>query len=354
MSATIYFAGGEEIDFNIIEGVFPPAFNNTAGNYRSDWSRGGISIQNGINGAHFPDSPGFASFWRSPIFDSVSDFWWHAQVSIEFSATDSGINCFGFASPDGKWRLAVQGTGTSGQWRLIKRDASAVSTTLATSAAGVFTGGGIAFGGGILQLDAHIVYGTSGSFDLYLNGSNTAAISYTGDITTNSATQINRFFGASHRAANVNIWSEAIVADSDTRAMGLLTLAPDSDGNTQDWLGSASDINETSTDDTTFVNSNTNNQISEWTTTVTIPTGNWDVETVWQTVRINKGADGPQHFDFVIRPASGSTDYPTTDYTPAAGFGNLTYQWPTNPDTSMDWIVADIGTGFNIGVESKA
>src|SRR5207244_4119060 len=129
----------------------------------------------------------------------------------------------------------------SGEWKIIKRNAAGTLTTLATSAPGTFTSTGT----GLHQFDVHIVYSTSGSIKFYLDGSNTPVMSYTGDTTTDGATHLNQFFLGTYFTGSAAVWSELIVSNADTRSMGLLTLPPVADGNTQDWIGAASDINET-------------------------------------------------------------------------------------------------------------
>jgi hypothetical protein len=351
--ATIYFAGGEDIDFYTV-GIQPwdVGWSTLSAVYRNDWSRGAVSVQNLTNGGSFPDDPNFAHFNVSPTFTPVNDFWFHSQTYILDSSNENGYNALGFGK-DNVWRLALQGTGTNGSLKLVKRDSVGVITTLVTSAAGVFNGQGL-FGGGMLQFDIHIVYSTTGSITFYLNGTNTPVMTFTGDVTTDGETELNQFFMGTAWSATIYYYSEIIVTDTDSRAMSLLTLPPVANGNTQDWIGTADDINEAQIDDTNFINTDTADEIAEFTCPTTIPFGSWDVQAVFQSGRFNIGLDGPQHFQFVNRPASGSTDYFTANFDPAPAIQNFHYQWPVNPDTGLQWTIADIGAGFNLGVKSIA
>jgi hypothetical protein len=346
-----YFAGGEQIDF-YSAGLQPWDVGWTSSSlfHRTEWSRGAVNIQNLTNGGFFPDSPGFAHFNVSPTFTPVSDFWFHSQTHVLSSTTENHYNALGFGK-DNVWRLALRGTGVPGTLRIDKRDSGGGITTLVTSPTGAFDGLGL-FGGGMIQFDIHIVYSTTGSITFYLRGTNTPVITYSGDITTDGETQLNQFFMGTPASSTLYYYSEIIVTDTDSRAMGLLTLPPVTDGNTQDWIGTAADINETEIDDTTFINTDTADEIAEFTCPTTIPVGNWDAHAVFQSARVNIGLDGPQHFQFVNRPASGTTDYFTANFDPAPAIENFHYQWPVNPDTGLQWTLADIGAGFNLGVKS--
>lgn len=349
MSATIYFAGSEDVDF-IPDGYLLGW--QAIGLNRPAWSRGALTLQTIANNASFPYPEirnGTDSFEVTPTFTNVSTFWFHAQQysqSLDLTAlTTFGANFLGFASPDGIWRLALRGAGGDGQIQLIKRDSTGTITVLATSSTNVFFSG-------LNQIDVNVVYGTTGSVNVYYEGVNSPALSYSGDITTEGETELNRCFLGLSRDSYVTAWSEVIITDTDSRSMGLFTMPPLAPGNTQDWIGDDNDINKQTIDDSTYINSQTADQLSEWTTPTSLPPGQWEIETIWQTVRINRGLVGPQHFEFLSRPATAGADYTSTDVFPAAAYDNYTYNWSVNPATSAQWSLADIATGFNLGIKS--
>lgn len=349
---TIYFAGGEDIDFlqAIVFGGL--AFDTGASWHRTEWSRGGLTVLNILGAPGFPGASIFASYWVSPPFTPLTDFWFHSQVVFEHHETFDENNLMGFGSADNVWRLAIQGTGNDGQFKLVKRDNAGALTTLATSDTGLL--GAVTFT--IKQLDIHIDYNTSGSVEVYFNGSNTPIMSYAGDVTTNSATSLNQFFMGTHLEGSIDAWSEIIVSDLNTRSMSLLSRPPVAPGNTQDWTGSVSDINEDSLDVTTFITTPNNNDLSEWTTSENdvIPVGSWDVQAVIESVDLNIGSVGPQNFEFVIRPATGSSDYFSSSIPGSASFDKYSYIWQQNPGTSSAWNLSDIDTGYNIGLKAIA
>ncbi len=352
---TIYFAGGEDINYTQ-EGGTDYGFDTLGGSFRSDWSRGGVSIESLVGGTNFPapNTPGVGqAIPVSPEFTNLSDFWFHTQVATLHNATSAGHNVLFFASPDGIWRLGLQGTGTGAEWRLVSRDSGGSQTVLASSGPGVFQSA-FAFTLRLIQLDVHIVYGTSGSVDVFVDGGSVAVLSFSGDTTTGGATELNKFFLGTPANTVISIWSETIISDLNTRSMGVLTLNEITDGNTQDWVGSAGDINEADLDDDTFIYVHLPDKISEWTVTNTIPSGRWVINAVTQAVRGNTGGSSPTKFEFAVRPNGGSGDFFSSDVTLGASLANFSHIWEVNPDTSLSWMLTDLGAGFNLGIKSIA
>jgi hypothetical protein len=99
--------------------------------------------------------------------------------------------------------------------------------------------------------------------------------------------------------------------------------------------------------------SSTAAQIQEYKITPAIPTGNFSVVSVVQHGMCTVGPTGPQHIQFMVR--TGSTDYTSSSLSPGTGWGLLTYNWDTNPNTSAAWATTDLvasSTAFNFGFES--
>jgi hypothetical protein len=209
----------------------------------------------------------------------------------------------------------------------------------------------------LTQLDVHIDYTVSGGVTVYYNGVSVA--SFSGDPRTDAATQLDHFAFSSisndNVTSNITQWSEWIVADADTTAMSLWTLAPQASGNTQSWTpNTVGNINEIQINDTTSVSTTTNNALSQWTTPTTAPSGAWNVLAIVQECRLQRGATGPQHADYSLR--TGGADFVAgLSLAPATSFGNFNNQiWATNPNTSAAWAITDIAAGFNLGVKALA
>jgi hypothetical protein len=196
----------------------------------------------------------------------------------------------------------------------------------------------------------------------------TQVINYTGaSICTDAATQLNQVdFASFNNGTNNNggcnsgsgygatCWSEIIIADSDTRGMGLWTLAPQAAGNTQSWTpNTVSDVNPVTINDTNFVSTGSNNALSEWTTPTSPPSGTWNVLAIVQEARVLASTSGPSTAEWLMRTKDGS-DHTTGSFTPpVASFANFNNQiWATNPHTSAAFVIGDITTGFNLGIES--
>src|ERR1043166_6151013 len=139
MTATIYFAGGEDIDFVFISAADPFAPDTTSGRFRSSWSRCAISGSPATGNGNVPPSNCFKTqLWSS----SLTAFWLHAELSISnTAATTSGNHGLGIGDSGGTWRLLLTGTGTAGQFKISTRDSGGSEADLVTSAAGALVTG---------------------------------------------------------------------------------------------------------------------------------------------------------------------------------------------------------------------
>lgn len=336
----IYFAGAEEISFATFGTVIMTA---TAGHFRSSWARAAINVNTAAGDVN-ANPPG-NRIETPQVFTSTSDLWFHAHHRHNSANTTNNSRLLGFASPDGVWRLYLSGTGTGGQLKLEKRNAAGTVTTLATTAASVVPDSVL------FQLDVHIVYSTTGSVDVYKD--NVSILSYSGDVTTDSATQLNKFF-LSSATTNDGSWSEIIAADQDTRAMAIFTETLTGAGNTEIWTGAYTDVDETTINDADMLNTANNDELAQFTHPTSLPAGNWDVLAVGSSVRLRRGGSGPQNFQFNVRPAVAGTDHESADIAATASYAHYNYVWDLNPSGPAAWDVADVGSGFNTGIKSRA
>jgi hypothetical protein len=194
----------------------------------------------------------------------------------------------------------------------------------------------------------------AGSVIVYVNS--VLVMTYSGDVTTNSATQLAQVQLASADCGGNGAdtyWSEVIVATNDTRAMNLWTMNGTTAGNAQAWTGTASNPNQTTNNDATFISSATANQIQEYKTpTLAQPPGTYTVEAVVNSVRASNGTTGPQNLNVVTRIAT--TDYLSSNQLLTNSFANYAnFVQSTNPATAAAWTTTDLlSTNYQYGVKS--
>jgi hypothetical protein len=275
------------------------------------------------------------------------------------STSSSGEQGLIIRSPDGVSRIILRQTATYGQIKVSSRNAAGTITDLATSSSN------FAIAGHTLDLNVNYTCSGAGGVVLYIDG--VQVINYSGNPCTDSATQLNQVDFASMTAGTANTncalgssenggscWSEVIICDTDTRGMGLWSLTPSAAGNTQSWTpNTVANINPAAINDNLFVSSTASSQLSEWTTPTSAPTGAWNLLAVVQEARVASSTTGPTTFEWLLRTKDGS-DHVTGSLTPSVTvFGNFNNQiWATNPHTSAAWVLSDIASGFNLGIES--
>ncbi len=213
----------------------------------------------------------------------------------------------------------------------------------------------------LTQIDIEIIYGCTSGDQVNVWYGGVSVMAFTGaSICTDSATTLNQVeFGSLNGSGAGNItnagtgWSEMIIADQDTRGMGLWTLTPNAAGNTQSWTpNTVANVNKAVINDATNVSTSSNNALSEWTTPTSPPSGSWNVLAVVQEARVLRGTSGPQNFEWLTRTIDG-TDHTTGSVNPSTSFANFSNQlWATNPFTGVPWVISDISSGFNLGIES--
>jgi hypothetical protein len=339
---TVYFAGTEDIDF-IFENNW--LVSTTANTFRSAYSRGGVMASNTNSAAR-----------SNPLFSSAS-FWFSARAGNSFPAgTTTGGIMWKMYDASGVVRLQMEATsgGTSAAWKVVKITAAGVKTTLFTgsftwpaSAASPFE---------TIKIDVNVVYAVAGSISMYLQLGSTQTLfgSFTGDVTTDSATAIAQVAVCDNGSATSTRWSEVMVCDVDTRTFSLQTFPPVANGNTHNFdtgTPAAANVNEQTVNDATIDGSTTANQIDQY-TQAAVATGTYSVVAVGISARALKGVTGPSKFDFVVR--TGGADFLSADQTLDVFYKQFQNWWTQNPNTSADWTTSQIGStaGFNIGIKS--
>jgi hypothetical protein len=341
---TVYFAGTEDVSFKTL-GL---AISTNTNFFRPAFSRCALSANNGSTGL-----PPTANGATTPFFTATSSFWLHGLFSNAGSIVNGTSNNFTLVSAQdssGIVRIAIMGTGTTGQLKAVTCNSSGTLTTLFTTTAGAYI---TAAAGTPLAIDVFINYAVSGQVTLYQNG---AIIGDTGpgvNVTTNSVTALSQ---ACYSLPNSGAggfggaWSECLIQDTSTLGCGVLTLPPVAAGNTQSWTpNTVANVNPITINDTNFVSTTSANALSEWTvSTASLPAGSWTISAVVQAARVLVGTTGPQHFEWLVRTSDGS-DHVTGSVAPLTSFSNFTNIWPTNPHTSAAWNAGEL---INTGIES--
>lgn len=349
--ATILWTGAEDLEFSPTGAA---TLDQTSGHFRSGWGRGDLqSKDSGSNNAN-------ATFWTAANIFSQTSFWVSARVylaSTSSAVTDNRI--FALTGPSGEPRLML--TGQNGASFPTQIQVKTVTTTGTTAQIGSNLSCTIGIAPSVPdKLDMQVIsYGASGTINIYINGG--LCYSFTGNIQTNSIASLNGIQLGSpsgNGSTDYLAWSEIIVATTDTRSMGLVTMAPSGNGNTQAWSctsGTYASVNAWNTvaaGDLQNCNSGTSTQVEEFTWSGTLPTGNYFVNGVVSSVRSDTNGTGPGNLQHVVR--TGGTDY-TSSSQPQTG-ALLDYQnvWSTNPNTSANWATSDLTAGgFNFGMKSQ-
>ena len=334
---TVLFVAAEDCDFDTTTSPGGFRADTGASSFRSNFVRCSVHPNNVDN-----LNPSYNRL-RSDFWATQTTLWVHAWYYDFNYAGQNNNNLIALMDSGGVYRVILRSNGTLGQVKISLCNAAGTITDVALS--GVYA---LLFGN-IQAIDLSVTnYATAGTanISLYINGILAAA--YTGTIQTDSCPGLCAvdFCGITNP-----YWSEMLVQDTDTRGRGIYAMAPVANGNTNTWTGNVSNVNQITENDANYNYVTTANQLAEYTTATTLPTGSWTIQTFWQTVRLNIGASGPQNFQFVTRTVDGS-DHTAGTPTPINYFHNYKYQWTANPHTSAAWVASDFGAGFNYGIKS--
>jgi hypothetical protein len=325
---TFYFVGGEDHDFTKIGTCSVDTATTAArrtGNAR-------CSLKVGPSAAT-------TDGWQGALSSAQSAFWLTARYYI--AATPTTTNAEVCSLLDGSVRRLTLRI-SSGVYQLVKRNSVGTVTTLVTSSVAISALT-------VQKLDIQVNYAVSGTVNIYLDGS--LIISYSGDVTTDSATTLSSFvLGNTGSAVH---WSEGICTDGDTRALNLVTMAPNANGNTFSFdTGSYANINETTIDDTGLITSATAGQLAQFTVGSSGITGTPAIRALCISARAQKGGTGPQNCKMSVR--TGGVDQLSSLLSLPAAMNRTAYVFETNPGTSGPWAYNDLtAAGFNIGIRSE-
>lgn len=301
----IIWCGGEDIDFPNGATVIN---DNASYNRRSSYSRVSIYRNSGI--------------MKSSIFScgEITSGW----LSFYYSGTTPPYYMGGFGK-SGTNNCILTGLNDTGKILLYKYD-GVTFTLLAT---------GVNTNADLCKVDLYFSnYTFSSNVKVYVNG--ILEIDYTGDITFSGVTGFDSVF--SRNTASCPL-SEFIVADEDTRSMSLVTLYPNAAGDTNDWAGAYTDIDETIQSDADIIYDATQNHDFQCGLSDT-PAGTFVVKAVKEIVRATKGASGPSHIQLGIK--SGGTIDVAAEQDLDAVFTSVERLMQQNPVTSNNFTTSEL------------
>lgn len=317
---SVLWAGGEDHQFKITNN---PTVITTSGQFRSGYARCVLCGNDYCTGSPFPGG-------------SITDCWFSFRVYIgHYSGYESGAIMAGLTytgkNGDGLY-LALSGTTSL---RLVTR-AGATVTTLATEASASFTASDI------YKIDVCLTSFNSASANVkvYVNGGSSARIDYTGDVRVSSMTALDSvaFKGYSYFASVT--MSEFIVADEDTRTMSVVTNYLNAAGDTNDWTGAYTDIDETTLNDADLIYTNTDAKDFQANLSAT-PSGTFGVKAVLVSARAVKSSDASVG-TLKLGIKSGSTVDVDAGHALATALENHERIMTVNPVTSSDFTIAEV------------
>jgi len=314
---TIYWSGGEDIDF-------PNGPNSACSMTNSGYSTNRPGYGRGVVNACS------AGYVRSLSFTAQTSVWIHAQSTGDSDqALGLGKSGTGYSV---LFAVDLNGVAYLGTWD------GTTWTTLEQTASGT-----IPSGGATTQLDMQISsYGASCVLNLYMNAASSPLLTYSGNCTVGGNTSLDtvflRYTGGGYYAEG---YSEIIVASSDTRALSLVTLAPNANGTTQSWATPAyTNINPISINDSNFTSDNNNGDVTQYKMNC-LPSGTFSIKDVRIVTRGTEVSGGLTHINSGFY--NGSSDQLGTAAAQTTSFFPFINDFTTNPFTSSGWQQSDIG-----------
>jgi hypothetical protein len=244
---SILWCGGEDIDFPngfaVVSQTVDPT--HTLVLFRPAYARCCI-----FAGENFTTS-------KSTTFAPVASAWLACQLwtNGEFGPGSSIQNIIGFGLSGTTSGLYLgSDAASSNKLALMKYDGTTVTQLAAELGFSLLLGA-------LVRVDMQVInFGGMCTVNVYLNGA--FLFTFTGDVTVSGMAYFDSVF-LSYIPTLGGMYggvSEIIVADEDTRAMSLQTLAPAGNGTTENWTGAYTDVNEIVINDATVVTTNTAGQ----------------------------------------------------------------------------------------------
>lgn len=329
---TILFMGGEL-------GSFIPSDSNagedsTSGYFDSNFAR---------TSARATGSTAYVESWE---WAGQTDLWIHLELKQNAAISSASLHptyVFMDSSGNEKIRLAcsINVTTGIGTWALQLNNAGWATM-------------GSTFEANVLSrqtIDIHLtVNSATGVADLYLSG--TKRISNASvDLSTVSNIAQCRGYGKTVTISATQAFSQIIVATTSTIGMRLMTFYASGTGASDTWTGTYTSIDEAVYSDADFIWSASANEVELFAGTLVGSLTGYSVAAVGVSARAKTDGTGPTNIQLAVR--TGATNYFSSSQALDAGYGAFLNIWEDNPNTTIDWTVADIST-LQFGVKSIA
>lgn len=144
-------------------------------------------------------------------------------------------------------------------------------------------------------------------------------------------------------------FSQFIIADEPTVGWRLTTMVIDGAGADSDFTGAYTYVDETVSNDTDYINSSTNGDVSTFAQSPVASLSGYTIKAVGVYCRAKCGATGPQNLQLALR--SGGTNYFSDTKALDVGYDSYGYVWNTNPASAGAFLASEIDP-LQIGVKA--
>lgn len=276
------------------------------------------------------DSPAF-----TPRFSPQTDLWTSFVYVGGSMFSGTSKNVFTFNSPNFNKMLSiriVRVSTTTFTFAIDKRNGTAW-VELANNPSIVYASNVK------LRFDVHIKVGSSGLFEVFING--TSILRFTGDTVPTGAGAVGCY--SLERIGNNGAHSAMIIADTDTRALTFYQRLPTGNGAETSWTGDYASVDETGINDTDFIKAVAVGNFE----TFTFPALPVDVNAQQLEALVlvgrSRNAGDIQEIKGVARVGSTNHEAPA-QYDARPSFGPQLWVFPTNPATGQPWIGSEINS----------
>ena len=310
---SILWCGGEEIDF--YEGSVYDIDTST-GNRRTAYSRCAIRMWNTAVVKSRPIDTPVSSAWLSCWF-----------VKGTYFNTQAPSFCLGNSSSGSL--IGVGAYNFDNSFALLKDDDIIASISLVGNPT-------VTVSDNPQKLDIQVSnYGSNGTVNVWKNG--TLILTYTGDIALNGDTTLDQVVIKSYSSTWFSC-SEIIFADEDTRSMSLKTLVPNAAGDTNEWDGAYTDIDEIVLNEIDAIYTTVGDEVQTFGLS-DLPAGTFVVKAVKTAYRAIDSAG-----DFSLQPGIKTNSAVNLESTVTLeyGFTNQHVLYTVNPETTNQWTIAEV------------
>ena len=318
----ILWCGGEDIDF--VERLWCQPYTGAGYGWDSNFSR--CSMRGGFgSGANTVMAKG-------AIFTPVSSFWLHLFGQRPHSGADYTV--WGLKNSNSTSAICIGNWSDDEKLAVRKINSSNVDTLVGNETGQSF------------------LYGINYTFDLFVSGFGTSdgvvklykngilLIDLTSvDLTVGGDTTVDQFAVYTTNTGGAYTYcSEIIVSDEDTKLMRLKTLAPDGAGDTNDWTGAYTDIDEITKSDVDLIYTETKGDDFQANLTG-MPAGTYKVKAVKTVAR----ATDPQGIlGLKVGVKTNSAVHLSDAHTLGAGFAVLEKMYQNNPETASAFTSGEV------------